>query len=277
MISRFKTLTPAVLLALTLITAAFGQQPTPQPSEQKAPEQKAPPTITSKDAAKNATAEQVVESAIFVYGLGGGRATLNQIRKTALERGRTSVVNAEGKTDQATYQRWTQRAETLNKEKIRLEQEFPKGTYSLIFNDEKIYGIVGETVFTPREDASKAFENQIVHGLEAMLRYKENESQIALAGREKIMGVEYYLIDVTDKQSRKTRFYVSTRSFRVMMLDYEQDGIKYRRKFYDYNYAQGTLVPFRTTLSADGKLVEETEVGTITFGQRIDESIFSQG
>lgn len=263
------------MLALTIAAAGFAQQPTPQPAEQK-DEKKAAPASTSKDAAKNLTAEQVAESVIFIYGLGGGRATLNQIRKTALERGRVSVLNAEGKTDQATYQRWTQRAETLNKEKIRLEQEFPKGAYALVFNDAKIFGVVGETVFTPREEASRAFENQIVHGLEALLRYKENESQIALAGREKIMGVDYYLLDVTDKESRKTRFYVSAKSFRVMMLDYERDGIKYRRKFYDYNYAQGTLVPFRTTLWADGKLVEETEVGTITFGQRIDEAIFSQ-
>ena len=62
-----------------------------------------------------------------------------------------------------------------------------------------------------------------------------------------------------------------------MMLDYDQDGVKYRRRFYDYNYAQGTLVPFRTVLWAGDKLVEETEVGTITFGQKIDETMFSAG
>ena len=60
-----------------------------------------------------------------------------------------------------------------------------------------------------------------------------------------------------------------------MMLDYEAEGIKYRRKFYDYNYAQGTLVPFRTTLWVGDKLVEETEVGTITYGQKIDEALFA--
>ena len=218
-----------------------------------------------------------MESVIYIYGSGGGRATLNQIRKTALERGRISVTNAEGRTDQATYQRWTQRAETLNKEKIRLDQEFPNATYALVFSSEKIFGIVDNSVFTPREDASRAFENQIVHGLEALLRYKENESKIVLAAREKLLGVDYYLIDVTDKQSRTTRFYVSAKSFRVMMLDYEQSGVKYRRKFYDYNYAQGTLVPFRTVLMAGDKLVEETEVGTITFGQKIDEAIFNEG
>jgi hypothetical protein len=260
----------------------YAQTPSPTPAEKKpdaatpAKEDKKPAPATSasaKEMAKNPTAEIVAESVIFVYGLGGGRATLNQIRKTALERGKVSLLNGEGKTDQVTYQRWTQRADTLSKEKIRLDQEFPNARYALVFN-EKIFMRVDDQVYTPREDVSKAFENQIVHGLEALLRYKENGSKLELNGKDKVLGVEYYLLDVTDNQSRKTRFYVSAKSFRVMMLDYEQEGVKYRRKFYDYNYAQGTLVPFRTTLWAGDKMVEETEVGTITFGQKIDETIF---
>ena len=271
------------MLVLFLVYASFGQNAADPKEEKKAAsgssskeEKKASASVSPKDV-KNLNAEQVVESTIFIYGAGGGRSVLNQIRKTAIERGKISITTPEGRTDQATYHRWTQRAETLNKEKIRLDQEFPNSAYSLIFNDERIFGIVDNSVFTPREDASRAFENQIVHGLEALLRYKENESTLELAGKEKIFGVEYYLLDVTDKQSRRTRFYVSTKKFRVMMLDYEQDGVKYRRKFYDYNYAQGTLVPYRTTLWAGDKLVEETELGTITFGQKIDETLFSAG
>jgi hypothetical protein len=250
----------------------FAQESKDEKQEEKKPEVKA-----DKDAAKNVTAEQVAESAIVIYGLGGGRLTLNQIRKTAHERGKVSVVNAEGKSEQASYQRWTQRAETLDKEKIRLDQDFPNAKYSLVFNDEKVFGIFNDAVFTPNQEATNAFQNQIVHGLEALLRYKENESKIALAGKEKVLGVEYYLLDVTDKQNRSTRFYISTKSFRVMMLDYQENGVKFRRKFYDYNYAQGTLVPFRSVLWADDKMVEETEVGTVTFGQKIDAGLFSAG
>ena len=277
-ILRFKTSAAVILFVLCAIQLSFGQNPAPAtPTPAKKDEKKKPASPSSKDILKNLTAEQIAESAIFIYGRGGGREILNQIRKTALERGKISLTNAEGRIDQATYQRWTQRAETLSKEKIRLDQEFPNARYSLVFSDEKIFGIVDNSVFTPREDASRAFENQIVHGLEALLRYKENESTLALAGKEKLLGVEYHLLDVTDKQSRKTRFYISAKSYRVMMLDYEQDGVKYRRKFYDYNYAQGTLVPFRTILWAGDKIVEETDVGTVTFGQKIDETIFSAG
>ena len=282
LVSHFRSSALVGLLGILTVSTVLGQQPNVQPTPEKpaVSDEKKPPVPnanpTAKDLIKNPTAELIVESVIFVYGLGGGRQTLNQIRKTALERGKMSITNGEGKIDQVSYQRWTQRAETLNKEKVRLDQEFPNARYALVFN-EKIFGVVDDQIFEPREDASRAFENQIIHGLEALLRYKENESKIELNGKDKVLGVDYFLIDVTDKQSRKTRFYVSAKSFRVMMLDYEQDGVKYRRKFYDYNYAQGTLVPFRTTLWAGDRMVEETEVGTITFGQKIDESIFSGG
>ena len=58
------------------------------------------------------------------------------------------------------------------------------------------------------------------------------------------------------------------------MLSYEEAGVKYRRKFYDYKYAQGTLVPYQTKLWADDKEIESTEIGTITFGQKVDEELF---
>ena len=235
-----------------------------------------PKKADPKAPVKDPTPDQVAETVVAIYGGLGGRNTLNQIRKTSLERGKLSITNAEGKIDQATYQRWTQRADSIDKEKIRLDQDFPNARYSLVFNSAKIFGIYNDSVFTPREDASKAFENQIIHGIEALLRYKENGSTIALAGKEKRLGVEYHLVDVSDKAGRKTRYYISVRTFRVMALEYEDAGKKYRRQFYDYNYAQGTLVPFRTVLYEGDKIVEETEIGTITYGQKIEDSMFSE-
>jgi hypothetical protein len=200
---------------------------------------------------------------------------LDQIRKTTLERGRTNVLNGEGRLEQASYQKWTTRGESSKKAKIRLDQEFPTARYSLIYDDDKTFGIFNETVFTPRDDAARAFRNQIFFGLDFLLRYKENESQLSLAGKEKTAGVDFFLLDVTDKQSRKARFFVSAKTYRVIMMEYEDDGKKYTRKFYDYNNAQGTLVPFRTVLYQAGKMIEETHVGTVTFGQKIDDAMFT--
>ncbi len=232
---------------------------------------------SAADLIKNATPEQVAESAVFSYSGGGGRDYLKQIRKTTIERGKISITNAEGKIEQANYERYILRGDGLEKERIRFDQEFPSARYALIYNNDKVFGIFNDKIFAPREDASKSFENQIWHGLEALLRYKENGSTLALAEREKLMGVDFYVLDVTDKQNRKTRFYISTKTLRVMMLEYTEDNTKYRRKFYDYNYAQSTLVPYRSILWANDKQVEETIVQTISFGQRVQEDIFNEG
>lgn len=222
----------------------------------------------------NLTAEQVAESTVFVYGGLLGRQNLTQIRKTTFERGKSIQTGADGRKNTANYERYIIRGETLEKEKVRLDQAYPDARFSLIYNNDKIYGLYNSTVFTPREDASKAFQNQIWHSIESLLRYKESESTVELGKREKVMGVEFYVLLLTDKQQRKTTYFVSVKSLRVMMLEYESDGIKYRRKFYDYNYAQGTLVPYRSVLWANDKEVEETTVGTVTFGQKIEENLF---
>ena len=268
------------LFVVTGVLSVYSQISTPPPRPlNPAPKATAKPSPTPDKtivSAKPVTAEQVLEAAlIFAYAYPEGRTKLNQIRKTTLERGKATYTSADGKIEQSTYQRFVIRAETLDKEKIRLDQEFPNARYSLVFAGQKIYGIFNNSVFEPREDASKGFENQIIHGIEALLRYKEDESRIEMTPvKEKIMGVEYYVIDLTDKKERKTRYYLSAKTFRIMMLTYEDGGVKYRRKFYDYNSAQGTLVPYRTVLWADDKQIEETTIGTVTYGQKVDDEIF---
>lgn len=276
----FRTIfTGAVLFAASLCVAAQSASPTPAEKKpaNKQEKPKKPEASPSKDSNKPVTAESVAESAILIYGGLGGRPTLDQIRKTAIERGKMSLVNDKGQTEQVSYQKWTIRGDSLAKEKIRVDEEYPSIRYALVRADDKTYGVYNQAVFSPRDDAAKEFENRIFHGLEALLRYKENGSTLSLGGHEKIMGVDYYFIDVTDKAGRKTRFYVSSKTYRVMMIDYEEDGVKFRRKFYDYNYAQGTLVPYHTTLTANDKLVEESQIMTVTFGQKVDDELFKNG
>ena len=278
----------AFVFMLPLLAAAQQPAPTPRrPAATPSPAVAPPPTPTPKEnnppkenkSSKNngpATAEQVAESAIVIYGYGGGRVILDQIRKTTIERGTTRVVQADGTIERANYQRYVIRGGSLDKEKIRLDQEFPTVRYSLVKNADKVFMIYNNSVYNPREDAAKAFHNQNFRGLDGLLRYKENEAKLELKGKETKMGVEYHVLDVTDKAGNKTRYYISAKTLRVMMLEYEEGGSKFQRKFYDYNYAQGTLVPYKTVLYRDDKIVEETEIGTITFGQRVDESLFPQ-
>ncbi len=271
--SRLKTVILFTILFLTSIIFVSAQE-----TENKVETKETPtpvPVQQNFDLSKNPTAEGVTESAIFIYGGLTGRSGLNQIRKTTTERGKMTIVNADGTIDKPNYQRWIVRGDSLEKEKIRFEQEFPNTKYSLVYDGVNTFGIYNNTRFEPRESAINTFQHQIWHGLEALLRYKENGAKIELAGRDKVMGVDFYIVDVTDKQNRKTKFYVSVKTFRVMMLEYEEDGVKYKRKFYDYNYSQGTLVPYRTVLWANDKQIEETSIMTITFGQKVEDNMFA--
>jgi hypothetical protein len=265
---RFKTF---IFVALTLFSVAAV-------SAQEVTVKKPTATPVPVDLTKGTvTAEQVAESVVFLYSGFRGRENLNQIRKTTLERGKMSIVNPEGQTEKSNYERWVMRADSLDKERIRFNQEYPNSRYSLVFSSDKIFGLYNEQIFEPRSDILKSFENQIWHGLEALLRYKENGSTLALDGKEKIMGVEFYRLDVTDKQNRQTRFFISAKTLRVMQLGYSEGNIKYLRKFYDYNFAQNTLFPFRTVLWANDKQIEETEVQTVSYGMKIEDALFQAG
>lgn len=255
-------------------TAAVRAQADPTPSPTPTPAAASASTAAGGAKGQPQTAEQIVESAIIFYGGLGGRERLEQIRKTTQERGTLTTIAADGKTERSSYTRWALRGETLEKERVRLDQNLPSARYSLVFNEGNIFLVFNNTVFAAREDVARAFENQLFHGLDALLRYKENGSTLELQPREKLMGVDYFVVDITDSKGRTTRFYISAKTYRVMLLTYEFGGVKYTRRFYDYKYAQNTLVPYRTVLFADDRRVEEYQIGTITFGQKVDEELF---
>lgn len=273
MFLRFKSLLVLTTLLLIGTFSVFSQNAV-DGQQTEVPQPKNDEKNNSKGKNSNVTAEQVAETSILLYG---SRPRMDQIRKTTYEKGKLSIVNPDGKTEEATYERWVLRGENLEKERVRLDKEFPNAKFALVSNGEKIFGIFNDSVFVPREDAAKEFENRIWHGLEALLRYKESGSTLELIGEDKIMGVNFYVLDVKDKMERKTRFYISQKTFRVMMLEYTENNIKYKRKFYDYNVAQGTLVPFRTVLWADDKKVEEMDVQIISFGQKVEDYLFEEG
>lgn len=226
---------------------------------------------------KNYTAEQIVETTIIYYG---SRPGLAQIRRNGWERGKVTSIAEDGRPEEGTYERRFIRGESMEKDKVRLDQKTPKLEYSLVYGNGKTWGLINGAAFTPREDATSVFLSQHWHGLDALLRYKENGSQINLVGKDKQQNVDLYIIELTDKEKRRTRFYISQKSFRVLWLEYDEPvaggttPVKHLRKFYDYQYIQGTLVPKRTVLFADGKQTEETRVLSVTYGIKMEDSIF---
>jgi hypothetical protein len=222
------------------------------------------------------TAEQIVESVILIYGT---RPGLEQIRRYGVERGKITRFPTEGNPEEANYERRFVRGENLDKDKIRLDQKLPTMEYSLIFDDGKLWGIINGAAFTPRQEASSSFISQHHHSLDTLLRYKECGSTISLVGKEQQKGLELYIIDLLDKEKRKTRYYISARSLRILWLEYEEGlpggiPVKYTRKFLDYRFVQQTLAPYRVLLLEDGRQSQETRVLTITYGVKVSDSVF---
>jgi hypothetical protein len=227
---------------------------------------------------KNFTAEQIVESAIFVSG---SRQLLTQIRRNGMERGRICkpTCDVPGKTEEATYERRFVRGENSEKDRVRVDQKTPSLEYSLIYGDGRLWGIINGAAFTPREDTANTFLSQQRHGVDNLLRYKENGSTISLVGREKQKGLDLYVIDLVGKDKTSTRYFISAKTLYVRWLEYEEPGgsagaIKYVRRFFDQRYAQGTLVAYKTILLEDGKQTQETKILNVTFGIKIDDSLF---
>ena len=222
------------------------------------------------------TAEQVVESVILVYG---SRPALDHIRRNGVERGKITRINTDGNSEEADYERRFIRGENLDKDKIRLDQKLPTLEYSLIFDDGKLWGLINGAAFTPKQDTAASFMSQHHHSIDSLLRYKECGSTVTLVGKEQQKGLDLFVVDLTDKDKRKTRFYISARSLRVLWLEYEEGNpggvpVKYTRKFLDYRAVQQTLAPYRTLLLEDGRQSQETRVLTITYGVKVSDSIF---
>jgi hypothetical protein len=229
---------------------------------------------------KTLTAEQIVEGVILIAGNGFGRVVLNQIRRNGVERGRSTRITGDGRSEEARYELRFIRGDKSDKDKVRVDNKTPQAEYSLIYGEGRIFGIINGSPFTPRAEASADFISQQAHSIDALLRYKENESKLSSAGKDKQQGIEVYVIDLMDSANRKTRYFISAKSFRVLWLEYEETPpgvstpIKYTKRFYDYRIAQSTLVPYRTVLLEDGKLILETRILTVTYGVKMEDSLF---
>ncbi|MDQ3805113.1 MAG: hypothetical protein M3416_14945 [Acidobacteriota bacterium] len=262
----------AALAAHALACAALAQETRPSTPPQ------APPAAQKGDG-KTPTAEQVAETVIFAYGV---RERLAQVRRTALERGRITRTAEDGRTEEITYERSFKRGETFEKDKIRLDQRRPSAEYSLVFNEGSVFGVVRGTPFTPREEEVATFLSDRRHGLDKLLRYKESEAAVTLAGKETHKGVELWLLDLEDKEKNRTRYFVSAKSYRVLWLEYEEPGAagakptKFRRTFHDYRNVQGTYVPYRSLLYMGDRQLEESQVLTVTYGVKLEDAVFQR-
>lgn len=272
-----RTLALTALCALATISALPTARSQEKNSEEKNSSEKN--SQTQKNS-QNPTAEQVAETVILFYGQ---RPILQQVRRSGTERGVITRTKSDGGSEEITYERRFMRGDSSAKDKIRLDQKTPVAEYSLVFNDGRFSGIINGVNFTPRQEAQTEFLTATHYDIDPLLRYKEDKSQLTLVGKEKQKNIDMFVLDLVDTDKRRTRYYISAQRARVLWLEYEQPAAagtaptKYKRTFHDYAYVQGTLVPFRTVTYADGKLLDEKRIRTVTYGVKMDDSIFNSG
>lgn len=270
----------ALIVLCAILLPVSAQDPKPAETPAKETPAKAAKQTPSKDNKSNSdvkfTAEQIVESVILMYGT---RPALDHIRRNGIERGKITRYTAEGKAEEANYERRFIRGADLNKDKIRLDQKMSTMEYSLIFGEGKLFGLINGAAFTPRQDAMTSFISQHHHSIDSLLRYKECGSTLAVVGKEQQKGLDLFVVDLTDKDQRKTRYFISSRTLRILWLEYEEGvpggpAVKYIKKFLDYRPVQQTWVPYRTILYENGREAQEVRVSNITYGIKVSDSIF---
>ena len=123
----------------------------------------------------NPTAEQIAELVVFAFG---SRAGLAQIRRTGVERGKITRTTDDGRPEEISYERTFKRGETFEKDKIRLDQRMSSIEYTLIYDGGKVFGVLKGSTFTPKQQDVTTILSNRVHGLDALLNYKESGATV---------------------------------------------------------------------------------------------------
>src|SRR5262249_43765894 len=181
-----------------------------------------------KPDAKLSPAEVIVEFTIIAYG---GRKGIETARAAASEEGTIKLVTDSGDLS-GTYIGRSMRGEKSWLDLLTGDLQLnPPGStdregnqpikYTVAFNGASVWSAQNGQYITPKPEAEVAFKAQLTHEYMALLRYKEDGSKVELVGPETVVGVPTNVIDLTTTTGEKTRFWVSTKTYRILHAEYE--------------------------------------------------------
>jgi hypothetical protein len=299
LISHGTLVTGLCLGSLTLAPVADAQEKQPEAPAAKKEEPKAQPRPEGdkgkkQDKSKSevlslSPVEKVVEFAILVYG---GRPQLDKVRSGIQESGTIRLATDQGDiTGNYTFRSLKREKSWEDLIRVDLELSPPEAAqrqgvnsvkYSIAYNGASIWSAQNNQYVNSKPDVEAAFRAQLTHEYTALLRYKEDGSKIELIGPETVVGVETNVVELTTPQGDKTRFWVSTKSYRIMHAEYElklgegQPPIKYRVSYFytPSRVVQSTLVPTRRVMAQDGKFVQEITLTDFVYSAKLDPEIF---
>jgi len=275
--------------------SAGAQEKQPEAPAAKKEEPKAqPPAAKKQDKSKPevlnlSPVEKVVEFAILVYG---GRPQLDKVRSGIQESGTIRLATDQGDIT-GSYSFRSLKREKSWEDLIRVDLELSppdaaqrQGVnaikYAIAYNGASIWSAQNNQYVNSRPEVEAAFRAQLTHEYTALLRYREDGSKIELIGPETVVGVDTNVVELTTPQGEKTRFWVSTKSYRIIHAEYElklgegQPPVKYRVSYFytPSRVVQNTLVPTRRVMAQDGKFVQEITLTDFVYSAKIDPEVF---
>lgn len=297
------TMTAVLILAPASLSVTQSQQTRRPPGTQeptkedtKLPNEKELEKVKKQEEAKAGPAkltpvETVVELALIAYG---GRRQLEIARAATQEAGTIKLATDQGDLT-GSYLLRSMRKEKSWQDLLRVDLELstpenastqsaPSIKYVIGFNGASIWSAQNGQYVNPRGGADIAFRAQLTHEYMALLRYREDGSKLEYVGPETVVGVDTNVIDLTTADGEKTRYWLSTKTYRVLHCEYElklaegQPPTKYRIDYYYTPFSsaivQNTLLPVRREMKQDGKFVQEIRLLNINYSAKLDPEIF---
>lgn len=235
-------------------------------------------------------AEAVVEVAIIAYG---GRKQIETVRAAIQEEGTIRLATDQGDLS-GNFMLRSMRREKTWQDLLRVDLELnppdpertsgrvPTVKYVIGFNGASVWSAQNNQYITPRPDADISFRAQLTHEYMALLRYKEDGSKLEMIGPETVVGVETSVIDLTNPNGEKTRFWLSSKTYRILHAEYqlklseEDRTTKYRVSYFytPFRVVQNSLVPSRRVMTQDGKFVQEITLTNIVYSAKLDPEVF---
>lgn len=220
--------------------------------------------------------EDVVELTILAYG---SRPVLANIQKNGIVRSLVKFIAPDGVREGKSALRFL-RKDKLADDLMMIELELPGTKYTIGFDGKDTWEIQDGQVIEPNAENIKAFRNSREHSYEALLRYKESNSQLEYVGMNKLGTLEMDIVDLVSPDGLRTRYEISRKSKRVIYASYEKPAagdapaIKYRLYFKDFRVIQNTLVPYETQVFQDGKVIEERKIVESVFNVQMEDKAF---
>lgn len=225
---------------------------------------------------KPRSAEEVVERSLLAYG---GRPAIYIVQRNGILRANIKLVTPDGVREGRMVSKFIRKPK-LGEDLMTIELDLPELKYSITSDGKELWSTENGLPHKPSEQEIRGFRGSHEHHYEALLRYKENESQIEYTGSNKIGTLDLDQIRLTSKSGVVTTYEISRRTGRIIYVNYDErtdensPATKFRLYFKDFRVIQNTIIPYEIQVFQNGRLIEERKIVEAAFNVQLEEKIF---